>query len=67
MTPREAAAIIGCSVRHVRTLVIRNKLRATKVPLTCGYEYHLNPRDVRRYAMLAQPSGWPRGQSRKGA
>lgn len=66
MTVREAAALIGCSLQQVRTLVRSGILRAKKVPTDTnqhGYEYQLHHTSVLAYSKKPQKQGWPRGQS----
>ncbi len=68
MTPRKAAAIIGCSIGQVRTLVRKGRLRATRVPCETnqhGYRISVDAASVRRYAEQPQAKGFPRGATRK--
>ena len=67
MTPVEAAAVIGCHPRHVRTLVQRGRLQARRQPTKAnrhGYILVLHAEGVRRYAATEQSQGWPRGVKR---
>jgi hypothetical protein len=66
MTPSEAAKVIGCNPRYVRTLIQQDKLSAQliwKTDLSCEYDIKLS--EVRRYAKTKQSRGWPRGKPRK--
>jgi excisionase family DNA binding protein len=60
MTVAEAARAIGCSPRHVRTLIVQGKLRARKHERL----YDLSPREVYRYWAEPQGRGFPRGRKR---
>lgn len=71
MTVREAAAVLGCSVRHARGLCQRGALRAE-----CLGEITLDGKGVRWYWVIDSTSvaqyksvknrrGWPRGKPRK--
>jgi len=62
---REAARRAGCSTRHIRTLITRRKLKADKIKGTYGYHYAVDADSLLNYINLPQPSGWPRGRSRK--
>lgn len=66
MTPRQAAAIIGCSPQQVRTLIRTGVIKATKrfTPgnTTPGYCYSVSRREAERYRDKPQTKGWPRGQ-----
>lgn len=64
MTPRQAAAIIGCSPQQVRTLIRTGKIKATKRPTPTfpGYCYSVSRREAERYRDKPQIKGWPRGQ-----
>lgn len=64
MTPKEAAAIIGCSARQVRVLCRTGKIKATKTKMPGGqYCYDIPVAEARRYRDTPQKQGWPRGQS----
>jgi len=65
MTPRQAAAVIGCDVSQVRRLISSGALLAKRRKMPGGYYYDIKPQDVRRYANTPQTSGYPRGQKRK--
>ena len=67
MTVREAAELIGCNLRHIRTLISAGKLRARKVPTPLtrvGYYYQITLREAKRYRDTPQSQGWPRGEPR---
>ncbi len=63
MTPREAAAIIGCSARQVRVLCKKGRIESTKVETPGGHCYDVSLAEARRYRDEPQTQGWPRGQS----
>ena len=61
MTPKQAAAVIGCSPQQVRTLIRTGVLKATKKSVTT-YRYSISRREAERYRDKKQTKGWPRGQ-----
>ena len=67
MTPKQAAAVIGCSPSQVRALIRTGKIKATKhlTPgsTTPGYYYTVTRREAERYRDTPQKQGWPRGES----
>lgn len=65
MTSKQAAAIIGCTVAHVRLLVRTGKLSGRRRYSEIGVVYYdLDRRDVVRYAQTPQGVGFPRGRKR---
>ena len=64
MTPVEAAALIGCSVRHVRLLCKQRKIKTRRRKMQSGFYYVLDPTSVQAYANTKQSKGFPRGQKR---
>ena len=65
MTAKQAAQVIGCTKRHVLTLINQNKLKATKKTDEHGRPYYIITEvEALRYKNLPQTIGWPRGQSR---
>ena len=66
MTVREAALLIGCSPRHVRTLITRKLLAARFTPTLTGGYYDVHRKSAARYALHGNPDGrgWPRGKPR---
>ena len=65
MTSTEAAAVIGCSPRHVRHLISTGSLRATRRESPGGgFHYSLLDSSVFKYANMSQTTGYPRGQAR---
>ena len=67
LSPRQAAAIIGCSPQHVRTLIRAGTLPATTRETQSnrhGYEYRVKSADAKRYRDVPQGKGFPRGQKR---
>jgi hypothetical protein len=66
MTPREAAEVIGCTARHVRHLVQKGKLKATKCKTSSWpyYVYHISLPDAEEYRDTPQTKGFPRGFKR---
>jgi len=71
ISTREAAALLGCSQRHVRTLIVRGKIAAElcggKLLLPARRWYTVDRRSVMRYLHDGNPDGrgWPRGKKRK--
>ena len=71
MTTHEAAKRIGCSERHVRTLIQLGKLKAKTKQVTVPVLQRtfdildVSHRSVKYYAAKKQTVGFPRGQSRK--
>jgi excisionase family DNA binding protein len=63
MTVAQAAEIIGCSVRHVRTMICRGRIGAS----SDGRRYFVSSGEVRRF-LREHPSGrgFPRGAKRIG-
>jgi len=64
MTPKEAAAVIGCSVRQVRVLCQQGTLKSRRRSMPGGFYYVLDPSSVQAYADAPQRQGYPRGQKR---
>jgi len=64
MTPSKAAKIIGCHVRHVRSLIARGKLRATRHTVFGRLYYDVGREEAERYRDTVQSRGWPRGKPR---
>lgn len=70
MSTDEAARLIGCHPRHVRTLISRGKLAATLRPAINqqGQQYRMaydvSLEEVRRFLDNPQRQGWPRGKPR---
>ena len=69
MKPSEAAKLIGCRVRWLRTLIRRGEFPSTrKIPTpehTPGYVYDLDPNEVIQYRDKSRGPGRPRS-SKKG-
>lgn len=69
MTPKEAAAIIGCSPQHVRTLIRQGKIKARQVSMpgfgSAGYIYYISEKEAARVAAIPQSGGYPRGRKRR--
>jgi excisionase family DNA binding protein len=68
MTASEAALLLGCSQRHVRTLINAGRLPGTHIvgQGNGAARYEIPLASVRRYAATPRTgSGWPRGKSRK--
>jgi len=63
----EAAKLIGCSMRHVRTLIQCGKLQATVVSVSpLRSEYQISEKEAVRYRdHHGDGRGWPRGKPRK--
>lgn len=67
MTPKQAAILIGCSVRHVRHLIVQGRLAAKRIETPGwgpGFVYEVNPSSARQYRDSEQTRGFPRGQKR---
>ncbi len=65
MTPTEAAAVIGCHPRYVRTLIRKGKLAAKPLPTACGYVWEIDRAEAERFRDQPQPKGYPRGVPRR--
>ena len=66
MTPTEAAAVIGCSPRHVRALIGAGKIQAIPVPYRHGYTWSITQAEAERYRDAPTSGrGYPRGKKRK--
>lgn len=69
MTPREAAELMGCTVRHIRTLISQGRLQA-KVSQHVSrlgmpyFTYLLDKEHIRAYASVENRRGFPRGAKR---
>ena len=66
MTPRQAAALIGCSAGHARNLIKSRKLQAKQVISHSGQtEWDVTASAVKKFLLIPLPSrGWPRGRPR---
>jgi len=66
MTPKKAAAVIGCSPQQVRTLIRNGMLRARMIKTDCnpGYRYDVTSKEAQRYRDQPQGRGYPRGRKR---
>ena len=64
MTLKEAAALIGCSVRHVRLLCSKGILRARRRKAPGGYYYVVDSASAIEYSQAPQRQGWQRGKKR---
>jgi len=70
MTATEAARLIGCHPRYVRSLIVQGKLRATVVPVgddrlhPYRTRYDVTLEEVRSFLREPQSRGWPRGRPR---
>lgn len=66
MTVKEASAELGCSQRHVRTLITKGVLKASKIRSTVyGYWWAVEHSSVVEYEKHKQSKGWPRGKPRR--
>lgn len=65
MTTTEAAKIIGCSPQHVRYLVSRGWIKATRRRAPGGYYNDITKEEAEKYRDTVQVRGFPRGQKRK--
>lgn len=65
MTVNKAAEIIGCSVRHVRTLIKLQKIAATRDWIEGeGPRWDISLREAERFRDTKQSRGYPRGKPR---
>ncbi len=67
LTPREAAAVIGCTPQNVRTLIRSGTLRARKVPTIInqyGYRWSITRREAERVRDLRPNDNPGRGRPR---
>lgn len=67
LTPKEAAAVIGCSSDHVRNLIRAGKIEASKIKSENnqhGYVWRIEMKEAKRFANEKQSIGWPRGKTR---
>lgn len=70
LTVKEAAKHLGCSVRHVRTLINKGILSAYREPMPYSksmFYYLVEAEDVLNYSRRMITQGWPRGKTRKGS
>lgn len=68
LTPKQAAAVIGCTVGTVRELIRTGKLAAETYadPDKAGCtRYRISQAEAERYRDLPQTVGFPRGAKRK--
>lgn len=66
MTAREAAEYLGCTIQHVRLLIRRGQLSARRRRVVgpnggISYEYQLSEKKVKRFQLIPQTFGRPRG------
>ena len=64
MTPRQAAALIGCSVSQVRVLCQKGILANRCRSIPGGYYYDIDRGSAKAYRDTPQRQGFPRGQKR---
>lgn len=64
ITTKEAAAIIGCNARHVRSMIADGTLPATRHDMPGGYYYTVVEDHAVALRDTKQSKGWPRGVSR---
>lgn len=68
LTPIEAAQLIGCSVRHVRWLIVQGKVKAHRLvdsTIGAGFTYRIDQASAHAYATKHVPQrGNPRGSKR---
>jgi hypothetical protein len=65
MTPRQAAALIGCSVGQVRVLCKKGILTTIRRSVPGGFYYDVDRQSAEAYRDAPQKQGYPRGQKRK--
>jgi hypothetical protein len=68
MTPKQAAALIGCDVSYVRHLCREGKIKARKrkrIDGTAGYTYSITQAEVERVRDTVSGKGWERGKKRR--
>ena len=56
LSPQEAARLLGVSDAHVRRLILRGMLRATRIS---DRRQRIDPLEVERYARERRPPGRP--------
>lgn len=62
----EAAKIVGCSTRHLRSLIQSGVLPAKRVDYGWGFQYRISHSDaIRIRDSHGDGRGWPRGKPRK--
>lgn len=67
MTPRQAAAVIGCTANQVRHLIRSGRIKARRIESeTFGFSYEVSPGEAERYRDSEQSKGFPRGAKRNG-
>lgn len=72
MSPSKAAELLGCTTRHIRTLITQGRLQAklsqhvSKLGIPY-FNYQLEESIVRAYASIDRRRGFPRGAKRKGS
>ena len=64
MTPREAAALIGCSPRHVKVLCNKGILKSRRHKMPGGFYYRVDAESALEYSQAPQRQGWQRGKKR---
>jgi hypothetical protein len=69
VTPLEAANLIGCSARHVRTLIQRGQFPGAALIITDHRraQWSIPKEEAELYRITPQGKGWPRGKLRKTA
>lgn len=65
MTPSEAALVIGCSTRHVRTMICQGKMQATTIHVAGMTIYNVEQAEAERVRDHPSTMGWRRGRKRK--
>ncbi len=68
LSVREAAQVIGCTIRNVHWLIKNGKIKATrkKVPeFAAGFVYQVSPAEAAKAKELVYSRGWKRGRRRK--
>lgn len=68
MTPTQAAKVIGCHPRYVRTLIHSGQIKAKRVrDGKDRWHWEITQKEAERFRDTPQQAlrGWPRGKSRK--
>lgn len=67
MSVTEAATLIGCHPRHLRSMITAGKVKAQRKNLPYGYTYTLTRKEAERVRDNPPSRGWPRGKPRGAA
>ncbi len=66
MTPRQAAAIVGCHPQHIRNMVRAGLIKAKRKHYDFGYTLDISMAEATRFKNRPlDKRGWPRGKPRR--